>query len=199
MNSRKPRNSQPAAKRTTKGTARKSKPKGKRLQRHHVLPRTLEALGALPAPSREAYTRSLHALAKMRSEGLSLYAAAKEVDVDPRTVLRWGKAALRKQKSGRFTAKRSDQMLRVLMLPSKTGAEEIAVRGSRAASDVARYWAAVHEFLSTGDSSGLTPFDGEAVPLANGSAVPFLTALESLEELGSAGVLSFESLYARSN
>ncbi len=198
MNSRKPRKT--IAKRTARTVGRtKSKPNGKTHRRRRALPSRLEGLNALPTPSREAYTRSLHALSKMRSQGLSLYAAAKEVAVDPRTVVRWAKPALRKQKSGRYVAKRSDQMLRVLLLPSEAGAKEVAVRGSRAASEVAKYWTAVHEYLSTGDSSGLASFDGETVPLATGSTAAFLTDLESLEVLGSAGVLSFESLYAKSN
>jgi hypothetical protein len=74
---------------------------------------------------------------------------------------------------------------------------ELAIRDSRMATLIAEYLNAVLGFLQTGDGSGLVPFRGQYVIDASGRKVPFLTDLDELERLGSAGVLSFESLYAR--
>jgi hypothetical protein len=134
----------------------------------------------------------------MRSDGTSLQQASREVGVAPSTVKRWGKTALRKNRSGKFVAKRTDRLLRVLMIPTADGPREIAVRNSRHASLLGEYWAAVQKYLETGDTSGVEEFRGKHVTDASGKQVPFLTDLAELDRLGSAGVLSFESLYSRS-
>ena len=59
------------------------------------------------------------------------------------------------------------------------------------------YWNAVHRYLSTGDASRLVNFRGKHITDAQGEKFPLLTDREELDRLGSAGVLSFESLYAR--
>jgi hypothetical protein len=73
----------------------------------------------------------------------------------------------------------------------------LAVRSSREATKLAKYWVAVHKYLQTGDVSEVETFAGQFVKDANGSDVPLLTDLKELSRLGSAGVLSFESLYSR--
>lgn len=170
-------------------------PKRRPRKRKLTPPRTLEAFNRLPAPSREAYTNSLHALAKMRTEGVSLAAAARDNDVDPRTVRRWAKAALRKRSGGQYAPRASDQLLRVLMIPAQGGPTEMAVRGSRQASEIAQYWAAVHKYLATGDLTGLAPFQGQRVFDVSGEEYTYLTDPDDLDDLGGAGVLSFESIY----
>jgi hypothetical protein len=71
------------------------------------------------------------------------------------------------------------------------------VRDSRQASQVAEYWNAVHRYLETGDDSALRKFRRKRITDAKGTRVPLLTDLDELDRLGSAGVLSFESLYAK--
>ncbi len=105
---------------------------------------------------------------------------------------------MRKRANGRYKAKASDRLLRVLVVPTREETREIAVRDSRQASRVAEYWNAVHTYLETGDASALQKFRGKRITDANGRQVPLLTDLDELDRLGSAGVLSFESLYARS-
>ena len=133
----------------------------------------------------------------MRADRLSLHRASREFGLDPRTVIRWGKAALRKRPSGRYAARPHDTLLRVLVVPSSQGLIEIAVRDSRQASRLGEYWAAVQKYLETGDASPIQKFQGKRVIDASRKRVPLLTDLEQLDRLGSAGALSFESLYAR--
>ena len=133
----------------------------------------------------------------MRADGVSLRQASREFGLDPRTVVRLGGSALRKRANGRYKAKASDRLLRVLRVPTREGLREIAVRDSRQASQVAEYWNAVHRYLETGDDSALRKFRRKRITDANGVRVPLLTDLGELDRLGSAGVLSFESLYAK--
>jgi len=71
------------------------------------------------------------------------------------------------------------------------------VRGSKQVSLLAEYWNALHRYLQTGDASQLKTFQGKHIKDANGADVPLTTDQAVLNRLGSAGVLSFESLYAR--
>ena len=161
-------------------------------------PRTAEQLLARPERFQDTWTRVTNVLAKMRSTQVSLQQASKEIGISPRTVTRWGHTALRKEPNGRYAAKRSDPLLRVLKVPTADGSREIGVRGSRQASVLGEYWAQVHKYLATGDASGLAKFKGKQIKDATGATVPLVTDLKELNRLGSAGVLSFESLYARS-
>ena len=135
----------------------------------------------------------------MRTEGLSLHAASREHSVSPKTVRRHARSALRKASQGTYKARKSDRLLRVLVIPTPDGLAEIATLDSRAASIVGEYWNAVNMYLATGDDSELARFSGMSIVDAEGNAVPLLTDLDELERLGSAGVLSFQSLYARAS
>ena len=130
-------------------------------------------------------------------EGVSLKSAAAEYGVDPRTVVKLGGSALRKTAGGRYAAKPSDNLLRVMVVPVHGGRVEVAVRGSRAASELAKRAVAQREFLATGDDTKLRELSKAKLLDASGRDVPFLTDLNELERQGDLGVLSFESIYAR--
>jgi hypothetical protein len=173
---------------------RGSKPRAKAKQ---TAPRTEAQYLAKPAGFKETWDRVLSVISKMRSENVSLTHASRDVGISPRTVTRWGKSALQKRKSGRYTVKRSDNLLRIVIIPRPEGPREIAVRGSKQVSLLAEYWNALHDYLQTGDASLLKSFRGKSIKDAGGTEVPLPTDLAALNRLGSAGVLSFESLYAR--
>jgi len=176
----------------------KVKPPSKRgIPRRQVAPRTLEQFTAKPERFQKAWKQATHVISKMRSEGQSLRHAARDFGIDPRTVRRLAASALRKGANGRYAAKASDQLLRVLLVPTHDGAREIAVRGSRQASELAEYWVAAQRYLRTGDAKALKTFAGKRITAADGSEVPLLTKPSELDRLGSAGVLSFESIYAK--
>jgi hypothetical protein len=133
----------------------------------------------------------------MRAEKMSFKKAALVSGINPETVKRWAGTALEKR-NGRFVAKKSDQLLRVLKIPSPDGTREVAVRGSRRASLLGEYWAALQRYLESGDASRLEKFRGKSVKTADGTEIQLLTDRAELNRMGSAGVLSFESLYSRS-
>jgi hypothetical protein len=137
-----------------------------------------------------------NAIARMRKEGISLRKAAQEGKVSPRTVIKRAASALRKGKSGRYAAKTSDRLVRPLMIPTPQGPQEIEVRGLKAASLLGRYWVAVDNYFERGDTS-VKKFQGQSITAVDGTKYPLLIDLDVLNRLGYAGVLSFESLYAR--
>jgi hypothetical protein len=139
----------------------------------------------------------LEGVSKMR-EGRSLRAAAREVGLSPDLLRRLAGRAIRKGTKGRYVVTANDQLLRVLVIPSPDGTREIAVRDSRVASRVAEYWNAVHRYLGRSDVAALAAFEGVSIRAADGVSVPLLTDRAALDRLANAGVLSFESIYARS-
>jgi hypothetical protein len=146
----------------------------------------------------DTWNRVVHAVSRMRGDGVSLQQAAREFGVPPKEVVRLGSSALRRNPSGRYVAKAEDDLLRVLSIPGTRGLREIAFDDSREASVVGKYWDAVGLYLQTGDASGLREFRRKSVWDANGRRLALLTDLDELDRLGSAGVLSFESIYSRS-
>lgn len=140
--------------------------------------------------------RVLKVIARMRSEKVSLKRAALEAGTKPDTVKRWAGSALEKR-NGRFAPKKSDRLLRVLRVPTPDGMRDIAVVGFRQASMLGEYWAAVQKYLETGNAVLLQRFQGKFIKDADGNEIPLLTDRAELNRIGSAGVLSFESLYSR--
>jgi hypothetical protein len=161
-------------------------------------PKTAAEFFARSAEFQDQWTRMTHVISKMRADEVSLARAARDFGLDPRTVTRWGNSALKKSPSGRYVTKKRDRLLRVLLLPTGYGTRELATRDSRQASKVAEYWDAVQRYLQRGDDSALRNFRGVRIRAASGESIPLMTEPEELDRLGNAGVLSFESLYARS-
>jgi len=159
--------------------------------------RTAEEFFAQADRIQETWNRVLRAISKMRSEGLSLKRASKEAAVSPRTVASWGGRTIKKGANGRYSVSKRDSLLRVLQVPMPEGTQEVALRNSRHASVLAEYWVAVQKYLRTGDASLVEKFRGKRIKDASGVEVPLVTDLKQLNRLGSAGVLSFESLYGR--
>jgi hypothetical protein len=160
-------------------------------------PKTLAQFDALPRRSQLAIENVAHAVTRMR-EGYSLKSAATEYGVSPRTVVRLGGSALRKDSGGRYIAKKSDNLLRVLLVQVRGNQPiEVAVRGSRAGSEIAKRAIAQREFVHTGDDTKLRQLSKTKVLDASGREVPFLTDLDELERQGDLNVLSYESIYAQ--
>jgi hypothetical protein len=145
----------------------------------------------------DRWSRATHAISKMRADGLSLRQASREYGIDARTVVRLGASALRKGSNGRYKAKSSDRLLRVMVIPTRKGSREVATRDSREASRIAEYSNAVREYIQTGNDAALRKLPRKTVTDASGKRIRLITDLADLDRLGSAGVLSFESLYAK--
>lgn len=160
-------------------------------------PGNFDEFFALSLRSQDRWTRMTHVITKMRTDDVSLQQAAREYGLDPRTVVRLSGPALQKRPNGRYAARASDRLLRVLVVPSHEGLREVAVRDSRQATLLGDYWNALQRYLETGDASALRRFRGQHIADANRKKVPVLTDLHELDRQGNAGNLSFESLYAK--
>ena len=157
-----------------------SRPRAKVKQR---APRTEAQYAAKPETFKDTWERVIDAISKMRNSKVSLTQAAREARVSPRTVTKWGKSALRKNKSGKYVVKKNDNLLRILSIPTPEGPRSIALRGSKQASLLGEYWNAVHRYLQTGDTSRLKEFRGEHITNADGLDVPLLVDPEVLNRL----------------
>jgi hypothetical protein len=159
-------------------------------------PRSAEEFFAMPESDRDFWNDVGQIATEVRSGG-SLSKVARKYHRNPRKVRRAAPAAFRKLKNGRYAAKSIDRILRVLVMPTRKGLREIGLRDSRQASLLGKYWTAVERYRDTGDASALRNFRGKFILDASGKRHRLLTDLHALDRLGSAGVLSFETLYAK--
>ena len=160
-------------------------------------PQTLPEYLATTDRFKETWNRAEHVISKMRSEGMSLQRVSQHFDISPKIVIRLAGSALRKNANGKYRAKATDKLLRVLVILTNDGLREIALLDSREASLVGKYWAAVEKYLETGDESALHKIRRKTFTDAEGKRIRLIKDVAELERLGSAGVLSFESLYAK--
>jgi hypothetical protein len=158
--------------------------------------RHLELQATKRKPSRPTQSGVTAVIAKMRDEGVSLRKAAKGARVSPRTVIKNAASALRKTETGRYAAKANDRLVRSLVIPTDQGPREIRVRSLRAASRLGRFWAALQKYYQTGETAGLSEFRDQVITDVDGTKHPLITNFEILDRLGSAGTLSFESIYS---
>jgi hypothetical protein len=109
-----------------------------------------------------ARERALKALAAMR-HGDTLSRAARDNGVTVRTIKRYvGSALIQDRPGGRIRATKSDRLVRYLQVPGPDGPRDVSVRGSKAASEIANYKAAVNRLLR-GDRNAMTAWHGKKV------------------------------------
>jgi hypothetical protein len=179
-------------------SVRKSRLRNRHKGLRTFVPHTKKQFFVMPKAFQDRWNGVTHVISKMRADHVSLREASREFGLDPRTVARLGKSALRKHKNGKYAAKGRDKLLRILAVPSRDGGmREVATRDSQQSTLLGKYWAAVQKYLQTGDSSALEKFRGKHITDASGERVPLLTDLAELDRRGSAGVLVFETLYAK--
>lgn len=150
------------------------------MRRHHVIPRNEREA--------QARNRALHALAQMR-HGASISRAARDNSVTVRTMKRYVGSALSQDRRGaHIRATKSDRLVRYLEIPGPHGPIEITARGSKQATEIARYKAAVNRFLG-GDLNALASWHGKTI-----AGVELITAGNSLKGLAQKELLPY-SLY----
>ncbi len=191
--SRKPATPRSKQKQTTKAVPSR-KPRKLKIRKG---PRTSGEFFALPAAEQDTLNRVAQIVQDVRKKGISVTKAAKQYFLEPKNVIETAGPALHKKKNGRYVAKKFDRLLRVLNIPAEGGTREVAVRDSRTASKLGEYDNAVGVFLLTGDESILKKFRRLRLTDAEGNRIKLLTDAKELIRLGSAGAISFESLYAR--
>jgi hypothetical protein len=110
--------------------------------------------------------------------GVPFSQAARDNGVTPRTVKKYvGSALIQDRRGGRIRPTRSDRFVRYLLIPGPGGEVEVKARGSKEATDVARYKAAVNRFLS-GDLKALAPWRGKKI-----AGVKLITDRQTLKGL----------------
>jgi hypothetical protein len=159
-------------------------------------PGTVEEFFAMSEREQDLWNNVGQAVTEMRA-GTSRSKAARKFGIDPHQLSELARPGLRKLRNGRWAARTHDRLLRVLVIPTGEGLREIGVRDSRQSTLLGEYWNAVDRYLSTGDASALREFREKYIIDTSGKRIPLLTDLHELDRLGSAGVLSFESIYAR--
>jgi hypothetical protein len=158
---------------------------------------TIDQFFALPERTQEMVLALPKAVSLMRSNDIPARRAAGAAGVSRSTLIRKGGSALKKLKSGRYAAKPNDHLFRPVIVVSENGPVEVATRNFREASKAGKHSSAVERYLETGDESALLRFRGKYIIDAQGNRIALLTDLDDLDRLGSAGELSFESLYPR--
>jgi len=123
----------------------------------------------------------------MRRTGASLTAAAREEQIDPRTVRKYLKTEMRR--GGKAT--KADRRKRAMLVPTALGNAPVTVRGSKQASELGKYMSAVSKYLRTGNSEGLERFQGKAI-----GGHTLITDPDMLSSLAQAGALTLEEIYA---
>jgi len=139
----------------------------------------------LPSRSDLARERAFAALSAMR-RGMTLSQAAKENGVSPRTVKRYaGSALIQKHTGARISATKNDQLIRYLQIPGRFGPIDITVRGSAAASEVAKYKAAVNRLLR-GDAGAMAEWHGKKI-----QGIELVTSSDALIRLAHKDLLPY--------
>jgi hypothetical protein len=149
-----------------------------------------KAFDALKPRQKRTRTRVLRALEKMR-KGDSATVAAKKAHTTVRSMKTQLGDELNRTESGRYAATKADRLYTVMNVVTTEGTREVAVRGSRQRSKVAKHFAAVRRFLRTGDDEPLRRFEGEKV-----GGFQLETDPEVLEEGGRLSEYDFPELYA---
>jgi hypothetical protein len=136
----------------------------------------------------QARVRALHALADMR-QGASISRAALANGVTVRTMNRYVGSALSQDRSGgRISAAKIDRLVRYLQIPGLHGEIYITAHGSKEASEIARYKAAVNRFLA-GDRKALRSWHGKKI-----AGIELITDGPTLKSLAQKDLLPY-SLY----
>jgi hypothetical protein len=94
------------------------------------------------------------------------------------------------REGGMWRPTRSDRILRTMRVHTGGDTVYVDVRGSRKASELGAYHAAVRQFLSTGDESVLSKFRSRSV-----AGKPYEVDPEVLEEMARRGHLDLDTIY----
>jgi hypothetical protein len=147
-------------------------------------------LAKLPPAARQAREAALDAVALARRTGFDVAEAADREGVPVEAVRWWAGEDVVSRKGGRWSAAPADRLFRPMYVYSAGRVTPVDVRGSRVASDIGRYHAAIQHYLHTGDASRLAKFKGRRV-----GGLELEADLDVIDELARRGEFSFESIY----
>ena len=139
--------------------------------------------------TREARFRALEAVSRMRSESLSLSAAARASGTTAATVRRYAAGGLT-QHGRRTVATTSDRIYRRMVVLTPDGPREVDVRSSAQASRVGAHWNAVDAYLRTGNARALRKFASIRI-----GGLALATDPEQIETYARRGELAIDDIY----
>ena len=151
--------------------------------------RTEEQLRALSPARYQARLRAEKALGRMR-QGASMTRAIKESDTSREALFRYFRHQLRRDRSGRYQARRLSGDPFVMTVVTTQGAQARVVASIKQRSVVGRHHSAIKQYLATGDAAVLAPFEGEQVAGATLDTDP-----DRVVELWRLGELDFLEIY----
>jgi len=168
--------------------------------------RSRRDLDRLAQAEREKRADVLEILNRMRHGDLSKAKALRQYKaenpqsrVTEYSLSKYGGDALYKHKrTRRWTARKSDKLLRLMDFPTRKGVEILEIRDSRVASQIGAYWNAVKVYLDTGDKSGLRKFQGKTIAVGK-TTHRFITTPKALEQLAEFGFLEIDTIYEHSS
>ena len=159
-------------------------------------PRNPADLQRMTARQRRRYTSALRVVRRMRRQGISLEEAARAEGTTGRSVKRYVGSAVTRERGAktRWRVRRQDRLLRVARVPLQIGGRweiaPVAIRDSRTASTLGRYWRAVQLALA-GDGAPLRQFRPRYIRIG-GVGYPLPTDPDLIADLAEQGVLDFE-------
>lgn len=162
-------------------------------RRHNRNVRNRRDLGKLPPTARQARQQALDAIAVTRREGIGLSEAARQQGISPQAVAFWSGTTV-EHAGGTWRVANADRLYRSMFVYSDGQKMLIDVRGSRVASNVGRYHAAVGHYLNTGDDSRLRRLNGVKV-----AGVELETDPDVIDQIARRGVIEFDSIYRMVN
>jgi hypothetical protein len=128
-----------------RGKANKPRRPVQRAKNKFVPPRTVEEFFAMSTHDQDLWKNVTQAVTEVRA-GASLRRASQKFGLDPRMVQQRARPALRKLRNGRWAANNFDNLLRVLVIPTRKGLREIGLRDSRQATLLGKYWTGVDRY-----------------------------------------------------
>ena len=139
------------------------------------------AWDTLNSKEQSARDRSLGVLSHARKSNQSLTRLARERKISVRSVLRATDGF--KKVGGRWMAKKTDRIPRIMKINEDGKERWIEIRDSRSASLIGKYHSAVREYLDTGNTAVLAEFKGKRVKDSSGKWHTLETNPNALKEI----------------
>jgi hypothetical protein len=150
--------------------------------------RNTKSRSIVTKPSKRRHSapdRSIRALWDIR-HGVSPSQAARDYHLTLRSLKReLGAQLIQDHPGGRIRATKSDRLVRYLQIAGPHGPVEVKVHGTKEASEVARYKAAVNRLLG-GDLRAMAPWHGKRI-----ADVELITATSTLKDLAQKELLPY--------
>ena len=163
------------------------------LAKQQAKPVYLRSWRSLSLRERELREKALDVLSEARKTGRSLDRLSKERGLTGGLV-RKATGAFRKV-NGRWKAKKIDHISRIMSINEDGVEKYIEITNSRYATIIGKYYAAIKEYLNTGNSDSLAEFRGKRVKDAQGNIHILETNLDAIRAIEERRESEFPPVY----